>query len=106
MRADSFASTWFRLRLRIAPAVAVIMPIAMRSMAPSRRINLASCAGSAAIVLASFAAMRTRAVAGNASACLDDGIGADASVPAALSKGLAAGEKTRGPESRLGVNLG
>ena len=51
--------------MMVAP-MAIIILISMRSMFPSRRINLAICAGAAAIFLMSFTAMRTQAGIGNA----------------------------------------
>ena len=51
--------------MMVAP-MAVIMLVSMRSMFPSRAINLAICVGAAAVFLASFAAMRTQAGIGNA----------------------------------------
>jgi uncharacterized protein (DUF305 family) len=51
--------------MMVAP-MAVLMLVTMRSMFPSRRINLAICTGAAAIFLVSFAAMRTQAGIGNA----------------------------------------
>lgn len=51
--------------MMLAP-MAIIMLISMRSMFPSRRINLVIGAGAAIVFLVSFAAMRTQAGVGNA----------------------------------------
>jgi uncharacterized protein (DUF305 family) len=50
--------------MMVAP-MAIIMLVSMRSMFPSRTINLAICIGAAMIFLASFVAMRTQAGVGN-----------------------------------------
>lgn len=51
--------------MMLAP-MAVIMLVSMRSMFPSRRMNLAICTGSVVIFLVSFIGMRTQAGVGNA----------------------------------------
>ncbi|WP_436096852.1 DUF305 domain-containing protein [Bosea sp. LjRoot237] len=51
--------------MMLAP-MAVVMLVSMRSMFPSRRINLAICVGAIAIFLVSFIGMRTQAGVGNA----------------------------------------
>lgn len=51
--------------MMLAP-MTVIMLVSMRSMFPSRRTNLALCAGAIVIFLVSFIGMRTQAGVGNA----------------------------------------
>jgi len=50
--------------MMVAP-MAVVMLVAMRSMFPSRRLNIVLVAGAAVVFIASFAAMRTQAAVGN-----------------------------------------
>ena len=50
--------------MMVAP-MAVVMLVAMRSMFPSRSLNLALLAGAALVFLGSFAAMRTQAAVGD-----------------------------------------
>lgn len=47
--------------MMVAP-MTVIMLLAMRSMYPSRRLNIAICAGAAVVFIASFVGMRTQAL--------------------------------------------
>jgi uncharacterized protein (DUF305 family) len=50
--------------MMVAP-MAVVMLVAMRSMFPSRKLNLLIVAGAAVIFIASYAAMRTQGGVGN-----------------------------------------
>ncbi|CAG0952304.1 hypothetical protein GEOBC_00264 [Geobacteraceae bacterium] len=50
--------------MMVAP-MAIIMMVAMRSMFPNRRVNLAAMAAAAAVFVASFVAMRTQAGIGD-----------------------------------------
>lgn len=50
--------------MMIAP-MAIVMIVAMRSMFPSKRLNLAIGAGAVIVFAASFIAMRTQAAVGN-----------------------------------------
>ena len=50
--------------MMVAP-MTIIMLVAMRSMYPSRRLNLSIGTGAALVFVASFAAMRTQAAVGN-----------------------------------------
>jgi hypothetical protein len=51
--------------MMVAP-MAIVMVRSMRSMFPSRRVNVAIMAGAAAVFVTSFAAMRTQAAVGDA----------------------------------------
>ncbi len=50
--------------MMVAP-MAVVMLVAMRSMFPSRRVNVSIVAAAAVVFIASFFAMRTQAAVGN-----------------------------------------
>lgn len=53
------------MTLMMVSPMAIVMLWTMRSMFPSRRVNLAIMAGAAALFVASFAAMRTQAAIGD-----------------------------------------
>jgi uncharacterized protein (DUF305 family) len=53
------------MTLMMVMPMAIVMLVAMRSMFPSRRLNLAIVIGAVVVFIASFLAMRTQAAVGN-----------------------------------------
>lgn len=58
-------NTLYMTLMMVAPMV-IIMIVAMRSMYPSKRLNIVICSIAALVFIAGFVAMRTQAAVGNA----------------------------------------